>query len=594
MSSALPIELRNATGEALRISSQSMFGDDTWVLDDPNTSKPARSRTLKWDIPLADGSNLTDLQHAKLLGSSKRFIYLLLLGRVVRGRVKPSTAKGHFESFRVFLQWMSGKSIDAFSMLHQADIDEFVSLAKRKGVGGDAPSHSTVYQRLSFLKYVIELGEEIGDAAQVVFDKSAVEGKGSGESNPIPYIPDNISARLYDTSIRFIEECGDTVLALWDIVCRTREQYSSYHVSRQNVLAREALEESGINLETPWGKYPAQELTISTVRKLMLYLQTACYVLVAGFTGMRVSEISSLDVDCLARRSIDGVETLVLNGSLIKTAVVSAERECWITGPSRKDNPVFVAVSLLERLWKKEREGIGLTALFVNVMNGATLARLTQNAMNTNLKDFASRCVGVDWELSTHQFRKTFARYVARSESMAVLALKRHFKHIDVQMTAHYIGTDLELVWDVADERNVLAAEVLDEVLGSDRLAGKMGEELVERNSRFRGIAGENARKRQVSLLMDNSDLVVLPHRYGLCFYRRDVAKCQGDRKKVGVNTCVGCKNFVVGERHLDYWRERRSQLDEFKGQVTAAHRVEAVDAEIQEATNIINIIEGV
>jgi integrase len=591
MSKGHATQLPKVVGEKLSVSSQSVFDDDVWLLDGANASLPARSTRLKWALPLAEGARLTDPQYSKLLHASKRFVYLLLLGRVVRGRAKASTVMGHFTALRVFLRWMSSKRSSAFSMLQQADVDEFVVFAQRRCVAGKEPDQSTVYQRLLFLKYLISLGDDIGDAANVTFDTGVIE-KTVRSANPIPYIPDDVSIRLYEICIRFLEGCGNTVLALRDIVYSAREKHSGYHFSRQNVIARKALQKSGIRVETPWKDYKAEELTIGTVSKLMLDLQTASYVLVAGFTGMRVSEIASLNIGCLERRSFEGVDSFVINGNVIKTAVVSCERDRWVAGPVRDDNPVFMAVSLLERLWKRECEAQHFDALFVNVGNKAALTRLTGNAVNTNLRDFGSRCCKVEWDISTHQFRKTFARYVARSESMAVLALKRHFKHIDIQMTAHYIGSDLELVWNVADERNLLAAEVLDEVLGSDRLAGRMGEELVSRTSRFRGIAGKNARKRQIELLMDNSDLVVLPHRYGLCFYRRDVAKCQGERKRVGVNTCVGCKNFVVSKRHLDFWRDRRSQLTGFKDEVSDAHRIEAIDAEIQEASNIISIIE--
>src|SRR3954447_17501609 len=41
-----------------------------------------------------------------------------------------------------------------------------------------------------------------------------------------------------------------------------------------------------------------------------------------------------------------------------------------------------------------------------------------------------------------HQFRRTFARNVARWSNAPILALQRHFKHWSLLMTDYYIGVD--------------------------------------------------------------------------------------------------------------------------------------------------------
>ncbi len=165
-------------------------------------------------------------------------------------------------------------------------------------------------------------------------------------------------------------------------------------------------------------------------------------------------------------------------------------------------------------------------------------------------------------------------------------------------MTARYIGTDRDLLRDVLEARDDYAAEILDGILDSENLAGKLGQALVSRTSKFRGITGSAERAKQIRLLTENADMIVLPHRYGVCFYRSDVASCQGDRAKIGVNTCVGCKNFIVGRVHRDYWVERREELMRFKEGLPAAlsgkGRVEALESEIAAAGGIISIIDGV
>ncbi|MEZ8101888.1 site-specific integrase [Vibrio bivalvicida] len=49
---------------------------------------------------------------------------------------------------------------------------------------------------------------------------------------------------------------------------------------------------------------------------------------------------------------------------------------------------------------------------------------------------------GVDWSLAAHQLRRTFANYVVHSELGDLRALKEHFKHWSITMTALYAAND--------------------------------------------------------------------------------------------------------------------------------------------------------
>jgi hypothetical protein len=64
---------------------------------------------------------------------------------------------------------------------------------------------------------------------------------------------------------------------------------------------------------------------------------------------------------------------------------------------------------------------------------------------------------GRSWHLSTHQGRKTFARFVGRRDRTGLHALAAHFGHVTRIMTdASYVGTDFDLA-------NLIDAEALDE-----------------------------------------------------------------------------------------------------------------------------------
>ncbi len=82
-------------------------------------------------------------------------------------------------------------------------------------------------------------------------------------------------------------------------------------------------------------------------------------------------------------------------------------------------------------------------------------------------------------------------------------------------MTDRYVGRDLELLDLIATEKQEELGHALDELLGTDCLAGKLGEQIVTRNQRFRGRAGEQVRREYVKMVLEETDLVILPHEYG-------------------------------------------------------------------------------
>src|SRR5260370_34581826 len=163
-----------------------------------------------------------------------------------------------------------------------------------------------------------------------------------------------------------------------------------------------------------------------------------------------------------------------------------------IDGP---DNHVRAAIELVRRLTAGLRDHSGEQRLFLNILlrRGKRLIDTPGgHTINWRLNTFAL-AVGVSrpWKFSCHQFRKTFARFVALGDKTGLLALKQHFKHVSVAMTDRYVGRDLELVDLGETEKQEELGHALDELLGTDCLAGKLGDQIIARNQGFRGRAGE-------------------------------------------------------------------------------------------------------
>jgi hypothetical protein len=90
-------------------------------------------------------------------------------------------------------------------------------------------------------------------------------------------------------------------------------------------------------------------------------------------------------------------------------------------------------------------------------------------------------------------------------------------------------------------------------------------------------------------MVLEETDLVVLPHEYGYCVYRAEVARCGGVWARVGLSTCTGCSNFAVAPVHAGFWERRRvdgrallADLDALPGRETAAAAVRDMIAEAE------------
>jgi hypothetical protein len=119
------------------------------------------------------------------------------------------------------------------------------------------------------------------------------------------------------------------------------------------------------------------------------------------------------------------------------------------------------------------------------------------------------------------------------------------------------------------------------------RLASVWPLQIVARNQRFRGRAGKQVRSDYIRMVLEETDLVILPHEYGYCVYRAEVARCGGVWARVGLSTCNGCANFAVAPVHTPFWERRRedgkallADLNTLAGRETAAAAVRDMIAE--------------
>lgn len=88
---------------------------------------------------------------------------------------------------------------------------------------------------------------------------------------------------------------------------------------------------------------------------------------------------------------------------------------------------------------------------------------------------------------------------------------------------------------------------------------------------------------------------MVVPHEYGFCIYQPEQAKCKGENKNIGLNTCTKCNNLAVSEKHKVFWMNRLEQYELFKEQLNSFPKqkdtIEELNYEIRNAISILREI---
>jgi len=491
-------------------------------------------------------------------------------------------------------EWMLANDLHAFSDLDKHEVARLREYSESRGQRQGkskitktptTTTHRVLQHRLDPLRDLVKLRDVIDDTPNwnPKADIAEVEAvpSTSQPTGEIPAIPFEIAIPLYTQAMRWVTVYAPIIIQAKNAA---RKAYLDRHreVSSRSLwhqAAVKAIKNSGgelkiadksINLGTIGGK--------DEFNSYIGMLQAACYCIIAGFSGMRVSELSSIETDCLivVRPDSGGDAQICLQAKTFKTAVGSSEEARWVVGFDQPDNPVRLAVNVLINLFADERKESDISWLFVNggVKFSMTLdvTAMTSSIINQRLSEFLAAIMpDAEWTLTTHQFRKTFARFVVRHHKLGLLALKRHFKHVSLAMTDFYTGTDSDILVSIGEERSKAMRDALHEVLGSTFLAGKLGEQIVSRNQQFRGAAGRQARDEYIDAFMANGDVPVLNHPYGLCFAFRDTARCQLNSERVGLQTCLPCHNFVVGPEHASWWQGRLGEMDAFERDMIGA-----------------------
>jgi len=390
------------------------------------------------------------------------------------------------------------------------------------------------------------------------------------------------------------------------------------------------------------GYAPSRFSGSELLRSLVCSIRDACSIVVQSETGLRVSELCGLEPGinpesglptCIRiRRSHSGLnELFFVDGRLFKT-VASPQKVEWLVGSrpvgSKEIPPPVRALEVLTRLldpWRRMAKDPRLPrTLFVQPkgcsgMPGKSgIAATFGDMILVGQRQFVFRYVdfcklpdrnrrGEDLAvyresrglcLRTHQWRKTFARYICGTDSRMVPAVSRHFKHLTLAMTEEaYLGKNPALQDAYESNINQSTARILYEnARGKPAQAGRMAKLIDEHRAELQAlIANKDERDglRAVQKWVEQNRLQIFFAPHGKCFIRLDPvgARCHEVGQTVHwlneephyefrhPSLCAGCSCFLVDKENEEFWLER--YVDNYKAFLEGAAQGKANDYRI-------------
>ncbi|WP_157928633.1 hypothetical protein [Mycobacteroides abscessus] len=327
--------------------------------------------------------------------------------------------------------------------------------------------------------------------------------------------------------------------------------------------------------------------------RLARMLQAACYILIAYLSGMRDSEIKHLQRGCLTvLRDDEGTPYRWLVTSLAFKGEQDPEgvKATWMIG-----EPAARAVVMLEQLHAANQPW-----LFAPVPLGpgmgpasrstteAMIGTATINALNEfvdwvnaycDTRGFDDRIPDVKnkpWRLTTRQFRRTLAWFIARRPGGAIAGAIA-YRHLSVSMFEGYAGTSAsgfraEVEAEQALERGEHLLDMIEH--HQHRTAtGPAAQELERRldnlaaaASGFEGNVITDARR--LRRLMKTADPQIFPSRYVTCIYDPDKALCHrqlDESPKPSTARCapLNCHNVALTDDNRAQWLQEIGDLSD-------------------------------
>ena len=587
------------------VSEASRWHDEEWRFPVTVAGTSTAPFKLRWTIEVEPGVLLTDPRHANLLDAWRRVVFCLITEPGDKQMRRMSICGKLGTSLRSLVPFMYATHRSDLSHLDRRCFAEYTDHLVSKAIEDDegeewdergitADAMTTYAMIFTYAWWARGALAEAGLPHPP--DEDPLSGRSTVEwalgicrrvSQETPEIPDQLFVAAVNKAALFIEEAFvEPLIELCnDLPGLGKERMTALC----EVFVRDHLPDCD-----PYD--PAQ----GSVRGLVTRMRTACNMLLQGLSGIRVSELCGIPAGVwneeiglpgaieIERTFDDEYELFYLVAEVFKDSG-SSEPGKWILGmrPTGSDYlPLPVkAAQILHRLDAGWRASSGVDRLVVNFTGSVafpSVEKAVSPTLGNTLRYWQRRWLtetghlGEDDRLTTHMWRKTWARYMVRVSGGLLPAISHHFKHLSVAFTeVAYCQPRAAARQIISDARVAEAGEtILGVITGETPVEGPVARELrdlaVEMRGRFANRPAYE-RRNDVSEALRIRNIQVYRADFGICVFRGDGARCHllADDPRLPLlrmapafarqtpDVCAGCRNFGIDRRHRQFWVER-------------------------------------
>lgn len=475
-----------------------------------------------------------------------------------------------------FLKHIEVLGLRIFSEIGKDACLSYVEACRQHRVRGRPLKPATMSHRFAVVEALYELSHSIGEPfLEYPWPNDSFKrlaggtGLGTGyRESSTPLIPDGVFSQVFQKAWEIVEQ-APSLLNLRD--AWLDELHKSGGESwnkdkRSNYLSKFLRRKN----------FPSDRDFTSS----LLDIRVACYIVIASTSGCRNHELAFLQIGaCYSTTSEDefGVEE-TYHWMQSQSTKTGAGHTDWMIPEA-----ATVAIKVMEQ-WAKplqlqidgevekrraanpkdpqieealrHRNAVFLTSV---PSKRGEVRTWTGAALNLALKTFV-RKMSIKWKLSSHQFRRKFANYAARSQFGDLRYLKKHFKHWSIDMTLGYAlneAQEIALYAEIQDELDDLKVEVVGGWLQPNaQLSGGFGTNLMV----WRGqhpVVMFKSHENMIRTLAQSTPIRSNLHSW--CTADDDL--CVGNDMER--TRCTDCNNAVIERKHAPIYRGMCSHLQE-------------------------------
>ncbi len=489
------------------------------------------------------------------------------------GPAKPITVARRFGDIRLFLRYVSRWNIECLADISPLICANYVLDCKQEKSGKTKKllAASSLVQRFLAVEAIYELSQFTSDPmlTHPWIESSATILAGFSGVGPDKDRPK--TALIGDEDFSTIFQCAWSMVERGEEILKLNSQLKSLSKDYAQLVASSRIRAKQRHLITD-----GYVKGVNEFNKEVVHLRTACYIVVASLSGCRNHELAFIQKDaCYSTTADDGTIYWWMRSQSKKTdaghtewmipeAAVRALQvmELWaepmqlLVGEEistrRKANPEDPEIAEAQR---------HVNALFLgaDLQKGNRIRTLSVLGWNRALKAFSEFC-GVKWKLKSHQFRRKFANYAARSKFGDLRYLREHFKHWSFDMSLGYAlneNQEILLYMEIEDELDAVKRKVADSWLSDkEPLAGGYGKSLINwRQSDSVNIFKDH--KHMVKSIAASTAI----RSNGHAWCTADDSLCIGNN--IEPTRCSDCSNAVIGRTHQPLYQGLYDHLKE-------------------------------